>query len=132
MSENITIHCPLPPSTNRIWRSRRGANGKPSFYLDRRYETWKRVFDNIIMATRPRPKVGGPFIAFITLSRDKLPPGSDPDNRIKALFDALQRAEIIENDKLAESITVRKGYAPEGCTVVLSPYRSVTEGREAA
>lgn len=129
MSEIVTIHCPLPPSVNRLWRNRKG-RGKP--YLSDRYATWKRTFDNIIMAMVPRQKIKGAFIASITLDRDKLPPGSDPDNRIKALFDALQRAEIIENDKLAESITVRKGYAPEGCTVVLSPYRSVTDGREAA
>lgn len=126
--ETVTIHCPLPPSVNRLWRNRKDRKAP---YLDRRYATWKRVFDSIIMATVPRPKIGGSFIAVITLDRDKLHGNSDIDNRVKALMDALQKTKVIENDKLAESLTVRKGHAPEGCRVTISPYRSVSE-QEAA
>lgn len=116
MADSIVIDCPLPPSVNALWRRR---NGQKSFYLDSRYATWKRVWDSIIMATVPRPKVHGHFAATITLS-DKARKG-DADNRAKAVLDALQRCEIIENDSLADSVTVRWGYAPEGCRVMLVP-----------
>lgn len=116
MADSVVIDCPMPPSVNRIWR-RRKDRVKP--YLDTRYASWKRVFDNIIMATRPRPRVPGHFIASITLDASKRK--GDADNRAKAVLDALQHCEIIENDKLADSVTIRWGYAPEGCRIVLTP-----------
>lgn len=119
MPDSVVIDCMMPPSVNRIWRSRRGANGKPSYYLDRRYETWKRTFDTVIMATRPRPKIAGHFHAYITLN--ELKRRGDADNRAKAVLDALQRCEIIGNDKLADSVTIRWGHAPEGCRIMLTP-----------
>ena len=121
MSALVCIPCSFPPSVNRIWRARTGAKGKPSFYLDRRYETWKRHFDNTIMAMVPRPKVLGRFDVSITLSDAKRRSNSDADNRVKVLLDALQRCAIIENDSLAESVTVRWGTAPEGCLIVIYP-----------
>lgn len=129
MTETVSISCPIPPSVNRIWRNVRGRT-KP--HLDRRYETWRRVFDNIIMATRPRPKVSGHFIAIITLSDKKRRSNADADNRAKALMDALQRCEIIENDSLADSVTIRWGYAPEGCMVTLRAVEEVSPRQEAA
>lgn len=112
---------PYPPSVNRIWRSRRGAGGKPSFFLDRRYQTWKRVFDNIVMAERPRPKVVGHFCASITLDHSKRRSNTDADNRAKVILDALQRCGIIENDSLADRVTVQWGVAPEGARVTVIP-----------
>lgn len=118
MPDSVVIDCPMPPSVNAIWRNRRGRS-KP--YLDERYATWKRVFDSIIMATVPRPKVLGNFIVSITLNAAKRK--GDADNRAKAVLDALQRCGIIENDKLADSVTIRWGYAPDGCTVIVTPAR---------
>jgi Holliday junction resolvase RusA-like endonuclease len=116
MADSVVIDCPMPPSTNALWRRR---NGQKSFYLAPRYATWKRAWDAIIMAMVPRPKVRGHFAATITLS-DKKRRG-DADNRAKAILDALQRCAIIENDSLADSITIRWGFAPEGCRVMLIP-----------
>lgn len=114
------INLPFPPSVNRIWRSRRGHNGKPTFYLDRRYETWKRACDNLLMMHRRewRP-IAGRFSAIIILSEGRR--RGDADNRVKGVLDWLQRANLIENDSLADSVTVRWGYAPEGCRVHLTP-----------
>lgn len=111
------INLPFPPSVNRIWRSRTGANGKPAYYLDKRYATWKRVCDNTLMATRPRPQVRGHFTASITLSDTKR--RGDADNRAKAILDWLQSAGVIENDSLADAVSIGWGYAPEGCCVRL-------------
>lgn len=124
---DFTIHCPMPPSLNSIWRARRGAKGKPSFYLSRRYETWKRVFDNIILATRPKPRVTGHFTVAVTLNESKR--RGDADNRLKGLLDALQRAGIVENDKLADRVTIGWGYAPQGCAIAI---RAVVRPAEAA
>tara|TARA_R110000868_G_scaffold408505_1_gene691772 strand:- start:593 stop:982 length:390 start_codon:yes stop_codon:yes gene_type:complete len=122
MSALVVIPCAYPPSVNRIWRARGGKNGgKPSFYLDARYASWRRGFDASVMAMVPRPKVLGRFDVSITLSDAKRRSNSDADNRIKALLDALQRCQIIENDSLAESVTVRWGKAPEGCLIVIYP-----------
>jgi Holliday junction resolvase RusA-like endonuclease len=129
VSVPVILALPFPPSLNRIWRSRKDS-GRP--YLDDRYKTWKRVVDNIVMATRPRPRLSGPFLASITLSRAQRNPTTDLDNRIKVILDALQRCGIIENDKYAEEITVRWGVAPEGCLVCLYPVIRPNEQEAAA
>ena len=123
MADAVLIECPMPPSVNALWRRRAGTKG---MYIDHRYATWKRVWDSIIMATVPRPKVRGHFAATITLSDRKR--RGDADNRAKAVLDALQRTGIIENDSLADSVTVCWGVAPEGCRVMLVPLpdRSLT------
>jgi Holliday junction resolvase RusA-like endonuclease len=110
------IDLSMPPSVNSIWRYSRA---RKKAYLSPRYLTWKRDADNRFLANRKswRP-IKGPFKAAIVFSKKKRGK-SDLDNRIKALFDALQRAEIIENDSLCESMNVSWGYAPEGCRVKL-------------
>lgn len=114
------IALPFPPSVNRIWRTRTKANGKPGFYLDKRYATWKRVADNEYLANKRHWKpVKGPFHITVTLNNQKR--RGDADNRLKAVLDWLERVELIENDSLAESVLIRWGYAPEGCRVELSP-----------
>lgn len=116
----ITIALPFPPSVNRIWRSRTGANGKPSFYLDTRYATWKRVCDSEFMALRPKPKVAGNFGLVLILNEKKRKSNTDADNRMKAVLDWLQRVKVVENDALADAVEVRWGYAPEGCRIEIS------------
>lgn len=125
----LTIDLPRPPSVNRIWRSRSGANGKPQFFLDKRYATWKRVCDNLCMANGwHKTPVKGRFTAVITIDRKFCRPTSDIDNFGKAPMDFLQRAGIIENDKLADSVKTRWGRAPEGCRITISPVgEAVTE-----
>lgn len=124
------IHCPMPPSVNAIWRSGRSKSGKKQFYSSDRYKTWKRVFDNIIMAMVPRPRIEGRFYVSIVLNEKRR--RGDADNRVKAVLDALQRCGIIEDDKLADSVSVRWGHAPEGCSIFLYPLPDVTRPKEAA
>lgn len=119
-TDALVIDLARPPSVNRIWRSRTGANGKPQFYLDGRYATWKRDCDNRCLAAGwHKTPIKGPFKATVTLDASRRV--GDADNRLKACLDWLQRAGIIENDKLAETVTVRWGRAPEGCRVRLVP-----------
>lgn len=118
--KRLSIELPFPPSVNRIWRARRGHGFKPTFYLDRRYETWKRACDNLLLANRRawRP-VAGHFRIEIVLD-DKKRRG-DADNRAKATLDWLQRAELITNDSLADDVRIRWGYAPAGCRIEIVP-----------
>ena len=122
------LDLPFPPSVNRIWRMRKGG-GKP--YLDTRYQTWKRVADNLYLANKRNwLPVKGNFRATITLDiahRGR----TDLDNRIKALLDWLQRAKIIENDSLCDGLNVKWGRAPDGCRVELRPTRTQHVGEAA-
>lgn len=125
MGERLVIDLTFPPSVNRIWRYRQGRK-KP--YLDSRYTSWKRVSDNLCLAAGwHKTPISGRFAVHITLS-DKRRRG-DADNRVKPVLDWLQQAAIIENDSLADSVSVSWGYAPEGCRVELT---SVGAERRAA
>lgn len=116
----IAIALPFPPSVNRIWRSKSyGAGKAPGHYLDPRYATWKRVCDNEVMAMRPRPRVEGRFHVTLILNEKKRA-NRDADNFAKAPLDFLQRAGVIENDKLADSVSIRWGYAPEGVRIEIT------------
>lgn len=114
----ISLALPFPPSVNAIWRSKRGQNGKPSFFLDPKYAAWKRACDGELMAIRPRPKLEGRFHATLILNEQKRA-NRDADNFGKAPMDFLQRAGVIEDDKLADSVHIRWGYAPEGMRIEL-------------
>lgn len=126
----VVIACSMPPSVNAIWRSRVGKGGKPSFYLDTAYREWRKAFDAAVMATRPRPRLAGPFLASITL--DETHRRGDVDNRAKAVLDGLQRCGVIENDSLATKVIIKWGVAPEGCLVCLYPDHSIRRPQVAA
>lgn len=118
--KRLSIELPFPPSVNRIWRARTGANGKPSFYLDRRYETWKRVCDNLYMANKRTWKpITGNFRAEIVLDEKRR--RGDADNRAKCPMDWLQRVKLITNDSQADDVRIRWGYAPAGCRIEIVP-----------
>ena len=126
----LVLDLPMPPSVNAIWRSRRGTNGKPMFYLDHKYKAWKLECDGIYMATRPKVRFRGPVKVDIILSRAKR--RGDTDNRQKALLDFLQRAEIVANDSQVEDVRARWGEAPSGCRVtveILSGHIADSGGR---
>ncbi len=110
----INIHCPLPPSANSLWR-----RGSGRTYLHPAYRKWRDDFIVLVQLMKPRPRLDGYFQCTITLNPKKLRKGSDIDNRIKPALDALEHAGVIENDKLARSITVRYGEAPDGCHIML-------------
>lgn len=110
------IDLPFPPSVNRLWRAGRGR-----VHASPRYLSWKRAADNLALTQKPLPKVPGPFRATILLSEAHR--RGDADNLSKAVLDILQRWEVIDNDKLAETVTVRwchRAEAPEGCRVLLA------------
>ena len=120
MPSPTVLHLPFPPSVNRIWRiSMKGK--RPSVYLDKKYEAWKRECDGLLMAMRPRPRVPGHFSAVIHLDERRRRTNTDADNRIKPVLDWLQRAGVIDNDALADDVTAYWADTTDGCTVALFP-----------
>jgi Holliday junction resolvase RusA-like endonuclease len=116
---STTLDLPMPPSTNRLWRSRIGHGGKPQFYIAPRYATWKRTCDNLALANRKEwVPVLGPYRITVTFDRSRT--RADQDNLVKAINDWLQKAGLIENDQLAVKTIIQWGKAPSGCRVVLS------------
>jgi len=116
MSGNI-VQLPFPPSVNSIWkRGRNKRTKKPVVYLDAKYKLWKVAADRMLMTQKPLPKIEGHFTAVVTFDQSKR--RADVDNLLKCVMDCLQRAEIITNDRFADSVTARWGDV-EGCTVEL-------------
>jgi len=114
----ISIHLPMPPSTNLIWRSDRGRVHKSREYTDwiaqAGYE-WLRQ-------RKDQPKgLQGNFKAILIL--DKTQRGrKDLDNRVKAILDLCKTHSIIVDDKLCDALLIKWGTAPMGVHIVLKGY----------
>lgn len=117
----IILHLPFPPSANRLWRHTR-KGGKNVVYIDAKYAAWKREADAMFLSQKLMlgERIKGGFTCFVTLDETRRRRASDVDNRLKAVLDSLQRWEVIENDKLADSVSVSWGPA-NGCIVALWP-----------
>lgn len=90
----------LPPSANRIWRV--GRNGVT--YRSSDYQAWAKAAAWELTAQRIG-SVEGPFAAEFRFAR-KSKKHPDLDNLCKATMDALQAHGAIQNDKLAQRITM--------------------------
>src|SRR5271166_341372 len=115
-SVETVIDLPMPPSTNRLWRSGRGRVYKSKQYLD-----WMDAADAHVMASRqfPKRKITGPFTIHIALNTLE---GGDGDNRIKAPLDWLQSRDIVRNDSDCVKGAwewVEPARAPQGVRVTL-------------
>jgi crossover junction endodeoxyribonuclease RusA len=108
----IGLSLPLPPSVNNLFVNVPGRGRAPSSH----YTKWKSDAAICIMAARQKP-IAGPFQATLTFDApDKRP--RDLDNMAKAPLDALKRAGLIEDDRLARKLTLEWGDAkPKGAEV---------------
>lgn len=90
---------PFPPSANRIWRNVYGRTLKSESY-----RVWMRAAIGAIAIGRPTV-VSGPFHVSILADRpDKR--RRDLDNLAKPILDALKCAAVIDDDHLAQSISL--------------------------
>jgi Holliday junction resolvase RusA-like endonuclease len=108
-SSAIELHIPtLPPSSNRIWRrSGRTIHKSPA------YVRWLRDAGWAVKAQRPGT-IRGPYRLMVAAARSSR---VDLDNTIKPISDLLQGIGVIEDDKLAESVSARWDSQVEGVTV---------------
>lgn len=122
----VVIELPYPPSMNRIWRSAASAAGQ-QVYLAPSYVKWRQAADALLMSERgwSKKRLIGPFEIEIGLCPPKSHPRGDLDNRIKAVLDWLQRANIIVNDKFCQRLVVQwvpTEAAPCGCRATLRAF----------
>jgi Holliday junction resolvase RusA-like endonuclease len=118
----IETSLPVPPSVNRIWRSKTGGKG---VYKAPEYKAWLKQAD--MQATLDhvfrgrRRKISGPFAATVLINIDMA--RGDLDNRIKAVLDWAQDRELISNDRHCMKLTaewVPASRAPAGCHLTLT------------
>jgi Holliday junction resolvase RusA-like endonuclease len=86
-----TFVLPMPPSTNRIWRS-----GKGKVYRDKNYIQWIAIAGNMVKVARVK-QVDPPYRVVYEYGR-KDRRRSDLANREKALSDLLQKMGVITDD----------------------------------
>lgn len=101
----ISLDLPLPPSTNRIWRSSRGKVHKSAEYVK-----WEKQAQALFMTQkRNLKKITGQFHATFIFNESMLRPNSDCNNRDKAALDFAVAMNLIEDDSIKYSNTWRIG-----------------------
>lgn len=118
----VSLDLPPPISANAIWRNVVIA-GKPRTLKSKDYLAWISEAGAMLNAQRPGI-VEGHFSVKITVTNRSR---KDLDNCIKAALDLLQSQQVIENDRLCEEITIRRGDVPGMSVLVVS-----TKSKEAA
>lgn len=113
MSDEVVIKLPVPPSANRIWRvagMRTTKAGKvaPRVIKSKPYVAWITEAGWALKGQRPG-RVSGPYDLTIVLPKVRI----DPDNAIKATSDLLVRHDIIDDDKLANDLSVKRDDAAQ-------------------
>lgn len=112
----VTLSLPFPPSVNNLWR-----RGRTGMYRSPSYMTWLNAAGTMLNAQKPG-KIAGHYVIAIELER-KDNRRRDCDNLVKAVSDLLEQHGVIENDSLADSLTVAWSPRVSGCRVVLIPSR---------
>jgi Holliday junction resolvase RusA-like endonuclease len=114
----VELQLPFPPSVNRIWRKGKYGN----IYLSKKYTAWRKQADLTIIEARRKGmgRVAGRFTTSIVLDKRKRRKNTDADNRVKVVLDCLQRMLVIDDDALADKVTVEWGEA-NGVKVVVKP-----------
>lgn len=113
----ICFELTIPPSVNRTHRAIK-KNGGVGVIRSTKYTNWIATAGWEIQAAR-QPKMPGNYELQVLFPLNF---NGDLDNRIKALSDLLQKQGVIENDKLCDSLRMRRDRTvPEGkCQVVIT------------
>ncbi len=96
----VSLRLPMPPSVNQLWRP----TGR-RLILTEAYKAWRRDAGWTLAQQRPG-RISGAYCLMISACRaSKL----DLGNVEKAISDLLQQMRVIDNDRLAESISLKWG-----------------------
>ena len=115
----VALNLPSPVSTNDIWRPVKRGN-HASMVRTSTYNAWVAEAGYMLNSQHPGI-VEGPYALTIKVEWSS---GLDIDNCIKATSDLLQAHGVIENDKLAQKITVERA-AVKGMTIMVASTREV-------
>ena len=103
---------PIPPSVNALWR----VTGR-RMYRSKKYMDWIKQCDQHIGLKEP-PGVDYPFNIEIVVGRPSKR-RMDIDNRGKAVMDVLQYYGIIEDDCLANRVTIMWSNDINNCDITI-------------
>jgi len=95
----ITLELPLPNSANQHWRHGRGIT-----YLSKQGREFRQQVKQLIMVDKPLTTRLEVEIDIHPKDRRKI----DIDNRIKPLLDALQHAQVFEDDSQIDRLVVNR------------------------
>jgi len=111
-----TLQLPLPPSMNTYWRNFRGRT-----ILSQGGRDYKLAVQEYVTVNKVPSFGSNRLQAIITIfPRDKR--SIDLDNRLKGLFDALQDADVFDDDGQFDKIEIARGKIKKGggCTIVIA------------
>lgn len=110
---NTSIDLPMPPSTNRLWRSI-----GPRVIKSAEYRKWITDAGWQLKAQRPC-RVKGPVELGVVVGKSR----GDLSNRVKALEDLLVLHEVIEGDGpgIVRRINLSLDESVVGCRVTVKP-----------
>lgn len=114
----------VPPSSNAAYKNVAGKGRAKT----QRYRDWLTAFGyDLNLAMRGQQPVKGPYVMVITIDRRTRHKLSDVENRAKVTSDALVAHGIVEDDRFAESVTVKWGQTESGgVRVEIEPYSEDT------
>ena len=109
---SFTLCLPFPISANRLWRKSRSV-----VHISQEYKSWKLEAEGwYVQQRKSTPRIPGNFTYHLTLDKTRRKVARDGDNRCKCVLDFIQRMDLIEDDKLADSGTWEWGEA-DGCVI---------------
>jgi crossover junction endodeoxyribonuclease RusA len=117
--ECVALDLPKPISVNSLWRTTKVGG----VYLSAKYKAWRTEVGLLINANRVGG-VAGPYALTVNVSHKWR---GDLDNALKALSDALQEHGVIENDRLCQSIHIRRSEGVAGMSVLVVSTKSKQE-----
>lgn len=126
----INLSLPLPPSVNSYWRHRviKNKNGKlyPMVYVSKQGKDFQKAVRRIVRKEKKNKKLLGrlDIHIYVTLPDRRK---RDIDNYLKALLDAMEKADVYVNDNQVDRILIDRGdiEKPGHVDVSIKPMRDI-------
>lgn len=120
--DNIVLSLPMPPTTNHLYAT--AENG--GRFKSQEYNDWLAEAGWRVQAQRPG-RIAGPYEIEAVFARPSR--RCDLDNRFKPLSDLLVKQRVVQDDHLAEKITLAWAPAGEGVLVTLTKHQPTESAR---
>lgn len=120
----LHFELPIPPSVNHMYS--RSAHG--GSYLSKHARQFREDAIAIIWATLaarsiPAPRLSEPLYVEVVIHHKVGRPTGDDDNRVKSLFDALEHAKVVKNDRIIADHRVIRGEPKDAACCRVGIYR---------
>lgn len=120
VADIVQIELPYPVSTNALWM-RSSTTGQ--LVKSPRYATWFRSAGNELALQRPG-RIEGKYSLEVLVERKS--GRRDIDNTIKSISDLLVDHQVIEDDSLAQRVTIEWSDTAKGAWVTIRKWGSKT------